>query len=204
MFTPALLATLAVSPITTAPTAPQELLAPTAIAALAPQLDYNDATEPSANFSYDFIQLGYFFSDFDGQRLEGSFELDGPWIAVGRLAFLDDLTILSVGAGYVHSVDADGMDGLDLIGTVELEYADIDVIDEDEFGVRLRGGARYAATNEVELFGGVSYSSTLEDADQDFGFDIGALYNIDTDWSAFAEVDFAEETQVGLGVRYYF
>jgi hypothetical protein len=161
------------------------------------------------NFSYNYIEGGVSVGDATGFELGASFDLEGPWIGVGRFLYLEDdesgvdvdFIGLSAGVGYVHPLQ----EGVDLVGTAELEYGDVDAGsfgDDDDFGVRLLGGARFAATEQLEIFGNIGYRSIF---DGEFGFQLGGRYQVNERWSALARLDVEDDyNQVLLGARYGF
>ena len=199
MIAPLLL--LAAAPPTPAPPAPSAPLQEVAL---------TDGP-PGSSFHYDYVDGALVLGDLDGLRVGASVHVEGPWIAVGRLDWLGDdggatdvdLQLLSLGGGYVHAVD----ERLDVLGTAELEIGRTDVdgpgqsADDDDVGVRLRAGARYQATDRLEVDGGISLSTIF---DEDLGADARALYAFDERFSGFAGLDARDDTLVLLGVRYRF
>jgi hypothetical protein len=161
------------------------------------------------NFSYNYVEGGLSFGDATGFELGGSTELEGPWIGVGRLLYLNDddsgvdvdFIGLSAGAGYVHPLQ----ERVDLVATAELEYGKVDVDnqgDDSDLGIRLVGGGRFAATEVVEIFGGISYRSIF---DGEVGFLVGGRYQVNERWSALARLDVEDDyTQFLIGARYGF
>jgi len=160
------------------------------------------------NFSYNYFEGGLSVGDATGVEAAASVELDGPWIGVARIQYLTDeesgvdvdFVSLSAGAGYVHPLQ----ERLDLVATAELEYGKVDAgnFDDSEVGLRLVGGARFAATEQLEVFGGITYQTIF---DNDFGFNVGGRYQLNEQWSALARVDVLDDyTQFLLGARYGF
>lgn len=160
---------------------------------------------------YNNVDGAFVLGDFYGLRGAVSFDLDGPWIGLGRLEYLTgdegnvevDEFVLSGGAGYVLGLG----DSLDLIGSAELEWAHIELenagscADDDDIGLRLRGGLRYQANEEIELAGGLSYSTR---SDEDFGVDFQVLYAFDERFSCFTGIDIRDDTFATVGLRYSF
>ena len=164
---------------------------------------------PASGFHYGYAEAALLLGDFDGVRGGGSLHITGPWIAVGRLDYLTedegntdvDLFLLSGGVGYVHTVK----DELDFIGSAEIEFghAEIDSPggdgDDDELGLRFRGGVRFQATDVIELAGGVSLSTIFDD---DLGLDGQALYAFNERLAGFVGIDIREDTIGMIGVRF--
>jgi hypothetical protein len=74
--------------------------------------------------------------------------------------------------------------------------------DDSELGVRLLGGARFAATTELELFGNIGYRTIF---DGEFGFQVGGRYQVNERWSALGRLDVEDDyTQFLIGARYGF
>jgi len=172
-------------------------------------LPLQSLTLDDRNFSYNYVEGGLSVGDATGFELGASTDLEGPWIGVGRLRYLTeedsgvdvDFVSISGGAGFVHPLQ----ERLDLVATAELEYAKVDVEnggDDSEFGLRLLGGARFAATEMVEVLGGITYRTIF---DGEFGFYVGGRYQFNERWSALARVDVEDDfTQFLLGARYGF
>lgn len=182
-------------------------LEPSTIAPLA--LPVQSSSLIDRNFSYDYVEGGLSFGDATGFEVGVSTELDGPWIGVGRFQYLNDdeagidadLISISGGAGYVHPIQ----ENIDLVTTAELEYAKVSVDgggDDSEFGVRILGGGRFVATEQLELFASLSYRSVY---DAELGFIAGGRYQLNERWSALARVEIDDEfTQFLIGARYGF
>lgn len=161
------------------------------------------------HFSYNYFEGGLSVGDATGIELGASVELDGPWIGVARLLYLTDeegsvdvdYTSVSGGVGYVHALQ----ERIDLLATAELEYGKVDrgsFGDDSDVGLRVLGGARFAATDELEVFGGISYRTIF---DGEFGFNIGSRYEFNERWSALVRVDVEDDfTQFLFGARYAF
>lgn len=163
-------------------------------------------------FSYDYAQALYSFGDFDGLRLSGAYGLERPWFVAGDVDVIGteengvdaDLRALALGGGYVHSVVGQERP-LDLLATAQLQYGRAKASangaskSDSELGVRLRGGARYQVTPEVELFGGVSLRTIF---DTEFSVDAGLLYDLGNGLGAVGTLEVGDDTVVSLGLRY--
>lgn len=168
-------------------------------------------TKTGGNFSYDYVEGGISLGEAVGTEIGFSHEVEGPWIAIGRFLYLTDdesgvdvdFFGLSGGVGYVHNLQT----GLDLVGRAELEWGYVDASgngvneSDDEFGARVRGGARFAAMEDLEVFGNAGFRTIF---DSDFVADFGAVYRLESNWSALGRVDIDDDTQFLLGVRYGF
>lgn len=168
-------------------------------------------TETGGNFSYDYVEGGISLGEAVGTEIGFSHEVEGPWIAIGRFLYLTDdesgvdvdFFGLSGGVGYVHNLQT----GLDLVGRAELEWGYVDASgngvndSDDEFGARVRGGARFAVMEDLEVFGNAGFRTIF---DSDFVADFGAVYHLESNWSALGRVDIDDDTQFLLGVRYGF
>jgi len=170
-----------------------------------------------SSFHYDYAEGGFTFGDLDGVRFAGSKRISGPWIGVGRLEYLTedegrtetDLVLLSGGVGYVFPApESLGVEqALDFIGSVELEYGRVEVdtpggnFDDDDVGLRFRAGARFQATEKIEVEGGVSLATIFDD---DLGVDGRVLYAFNPKFSAFAGFEDRDDTFLRIGVRYGF
>jgi hypothetical protein len=163
---------------------------------------------PDSSFNYRYAEGAILLGDFDGLRVGGSFPIQGPWIALGRFDYMTeeegsvdvDVLLLSGGAGYVHTID----EKLDLIGSAEIEIGDIEVDgggDDDDIGIRLRGGVRYQAHEKVELAGGLSFATVF---DEELGIDGQALYAFNENIAGFVGFDNREDTVWTIGVRFNF
>jgi len=170
-----------------------------------------DDGPPNSSFRYDYVEGALLLGDFDGIRGGGAWHITGPWIGLGRIDYLTedegntdvDLILLSGGAGYVHTLENE----LDFIGSAEIEIGDAEVDgpggsgDDDDIGLRFRGGARFQANEKIELAGGVSFSTIF---DEELGLDFQALYAFDEHVAGFIGIDIRDDSVALIGVRYYF
>lgn len=154
------------------------------------------AAPEDSKFNYSYVDAGVTFGDFTGLQLDGSYQLDGHWIAVaGFTAASDDgpdLTILRGGVGYVAPVS----ERWDLVGTGQLEYVDLY---DSELGVRARAGTRFAFPEKLEIFGGLEYRTVLDD---DWVLDGGAVFAINESMSAVGRLELGDYDQITLGLRF--
>ncbi len=174
---------------------------------LAPPVQRFEGRPAASEFHYDYVDALFSFGDLTGPLVEGSFYLQERWLAVAKAGFLSDsdvdLTTVSAGVGYVYPLQRQ----LDLVGTAELEYGDLEVdgpfgkATDDEFGFRGRGGARYQLTDEVELFGGLGVRTIF---DNDLRADGGARYRLNERIALMGRLEVDDNTQVSLGARFEF
>ena len=202
MVTPLLFALLLPNPATTAGWAASALTLAQGVESDGP---------PGSSFRYDYVEAALAFGELDGLRLGGSLHIEGSWIALARFEYLTedegstdvDLLLLGGGVGYVHPVEQN----LDVIGSAEVEVGEAEVDgpnrseDDDDAGLRLRAGARFQATEQLELAGGLSWSTIF---DEDLGADAMALYAFGQDLSGLLGIEFRDDTFAVLGVRFGF
>jgi hypothetical protein len=214
MLTVALLSTalFAESPtwLQAAPQPPAPLASSTSSGLIA-GLDLSEPPQIAEPFNYSYIQGGLAFGDGDGFRVEGSYRPAGSQLFyLGRVDLLEldgdvDLTSFSGGAGYVFPQD----DSLEFYATGELQRAELKAsfggasVSDDEFGLRLAGGARYWVTpSEIELNAELAYSTVF---DGDFSIIGGGLYHFNEQASVFAELELGDDfTVFSLGGRWGF
>ena len=186
--------------------------APTLIAEPAPITSMLSVKEllNEDRFKYEYVEAEIVLGDGTGFSVAGSYRLQDNWFLTGRVQFYEvdigpvdpDLTSLSAGVTYVHSIQ----ENFDVLGTAELDYINIDADgfgSDDDLGLLFRGGARYAFTEEWEAFGGVGFRTAFDD--NEITLDLGGRYLINEDLEAQVSVDFGDDlTLVQLGVRYRF
>lgn len=184
--------------------------APSASTVSTPPVVASDDGPPGSSFDYDYLEGAFVLGDFYGLQANGSYHLNGPWLALGRFEYLTDergntdidLFLFSGGVGYVHTLE----DRLDLIGSAELQigHAAFDSPggsgDDDDVGLRLRGGLRYKAADQIDLEGGLSFATIY---DEDLGLDGKVLYAFDEKLSGFVGFDIRDDTFATVGVRYH-
>jgi len=183
--------------------------APNASTVSTPPVVASDDGPPGSSFHYDYLDGAFVLGDFYGLQANGSFHLDGPWLALGRFEYLTDdegntdidLFLFSGGVGYVHTLQ----DDLDLVGSAELQIGHAEFEnpggsgDDDDVGLRLRAGLRFQANDEIELEGGLSFATIF---DEDLGLDGRILYAFDEKLSGFVGFDIRDDTFATVGVRY--
>ncbi|MHC4378782.1 MAG: outer membrane beta-barrel protein [Planctomycetota bacterium] len=194
-----------------APPAAPAPLAASASSSLVAGLNLDEAPQIAEPFNYNYVQGGLAFGDGEGFRLEGSYRSAGSqlfYIGHADLLELDgdvDLTAFSAGAGYIFPQD----ESLEFYATGELQMAEVEAsaggfsASDDEFGLRLAGGARYWVTpSEIELNAELVYTTVF---DGDFSIIGGGLYHFNEQASAFAELELGDDvTNFTLGARWAF
>jgi len=159
------------------------------------------------HFPFTYLDVGLSFGDATGLAVLGSYHLRENWFLSGQLGYLSEsagpvdvsLTTFSFGGGYAHEMQP----GLALLASAELEYGRVSASfgasrSDTEFGLRARGGARWQATPELEVFGGLGFRTIFSG---DFLLDAGALYAFNSSWSAIGKLELGEYNQFTLGVR---
>ena len=107
--------------------------------------------------------------------------------------------------GAVHTLPADGepRTELALLGLMGYPPAEIDTPggddDDDDIGVRFRGGLRFQANEQIELAGGVSLATIF---DEDVGLDARALYAFNEKISGFVGFEIWDDSFAMIGVRF--
>jgi hypothetical protein len=148
-------------------------------------------------FNYNFLELKYLDADGgDGLGLVGSGDIR-PNIAL-RVDYAEagsgnvDVDALRLGATYYiqsqayRQADWNFAAGLDRV--------------EDEGGIFLSAGTRYALNDVIELNGALELSTVF---DTDLSVRLAGLYEISPGFSAFLETELSDDSGIGLGVRFY-
>lgn len=148
-------------------------------------------------FNYNFLELKYLDADgADGLGLVGSGDIR-PNIAL-RVDYSEvgsggvDADALRLGATYYiqsqtyRQLDWNVAGGLDRI--------------DDEGGIFLSAGGRYALNDVIELNGIAELSTAF---DTDLSIRLAGFYEISPGFSAFLETELSDNSGIGLGVRFY-
>ena len=75
-----------------------------------------------------------------------------------------------------------------------------DINGNDDVGIILSAGARYAVSDPLEVSGSLALSTLF---DTDLSFNLKALYEVATGFSALVEAKLSDDTSIALGVRFY-
>jgi opacity protein-like surface antigen len=148
-------------------------------------------------FDYNYLQLNYGNVEFDdinvdgdGFGLSGSYAIKPNWhVFAGYeatgLDFGIDATTLGAGIGY----NTEMAPALDMYARLSYQYVDFDapgIGGIDDSGLGLGVGLRFAASEDLELNGGINYVD-FGDGGDDTGISAGLLYS------------FTEAFSLGLG-----
>ena len=114
----------------------------------------------TAEINYSYVELDFIMVDddidTDGPRIKGSFGITDNIYLFGSAALLSgdgdvDSTLVSLGGGYNHSINAQ----FDLYAALAIEFVEVDTAlgSDDDTGFGLRLGARYQVIPQLELKG---------------------------------------------------
>lgn len=137
--------------------------------------------------------------DLDGVQLAGSAAIHPKFHLFGSFAELDDLTLLSAGVAYNHSMPA----GFELTGGVSVDSADIDN-GGDDTALGLRADLRWAIPGTpFEVVPGLRYTQLFDDSD--LAVRGGFLYTIIPNLRAVASYSVGSDAdRLTAGARYEF
>jgi hypothetical protein len=144
--------------------------------------------------------------DGDGFRFAGSFLVTPDVYVFGKYDDVElddtdiDVTLLRIGAGYIHPLDATWD------ANVSLAYANVEADgpggDEDDSGFELSGGVRGMVKPEIEVRAALNYQDI---DDSDTYFTLGADYYFMPNVSAGIELDMGGDYEtMSIGAKYYF
>ena len=168
-------------------------------------------TAIAQDLNYTFLQGTYEFIDVDpvningdGIGINGSFAMSDRVYLIANYqgAGLDlnvDLTRWSAGAG----IHAEMTSNVDMFAEMSYLYLDLDgpASLSDNDGLFGRAGVRTAITEALEIQGAARY----DDLSEEFGFDVGVLYNLTDLFAVGAFGIFDDEvTTYSAGVRLNF
>ncbi|MEE4163752.1 MAG: outer membrane beta-barrel protein [Woeseiaceae bacterium] len=171
------------------------------------------AAATADDFSYNWLQAGYGWIEFDdidvdgdGLGIGGSFEINDEFFIFGNYAQADldfgiDTTSWNAGFGYNTALT----DVVDLFATVSYEYVDIDVPafgsqDENGFGVGV--GMRFWAMDGLELNGSINY---VDVGDDDTALNLGGLYSFTPRFALGLATSFSDDvSSYQVFGRFYF
>jgi hypothetical protein len=148
----------------------------------------------------------YIDDDGDGVRFAGSFLVTPDLYLFGKYDDVElddtdiDFSLLRVGAGYIHPLDATWD------ANVSFAYASYEADgaggDEDDSGFELSGGVRGMFKPEIEVRAMLNY---LDIDDSDTYFTLGGDYYFMPNVSAGIELDMAGDYETfSIGAKYYF
>lgn len=143
------------------------------------------ASASAYDFDYTFVDVGYGQIEFDDVNADGDgFGIGGSYAispafhlyagyTAADLDFDVDASSLSAGIGWHHGL----ADAVDFVATLSYEYVELDSSfgSADDNGIGLGAGLRFAATEQLEINGGLSYVD-LSDSGDETTVGIGGLY----------------------------
>lgn len=174
------------------------------------------------DFNYNSVTVGYVAAEFDddfGGSVDGDLLGIQGSAAVGESFFVfgsfatgeveddlgDDVDLDQANAGFGYHMSIS--ENVDLVTSLSYEYIEISDqgVSLDENGLGLGVGLRYAASESVEINGGINYV----DYDDFFGdrtsFHADVLFNFTENLAGTVGGEWGDDvTQYTIGARYYF
>lgn len=173
------------------------------------------ASASAADFDYNYLSLGYgnieyddIDVDGDAIGVDGSYALSSNFHVFGGYAMADldfgvDATEFGAGVGYNTSVSPT----VDLVARLSYQYLEVDVPDfgsEDENGIGLGVGFRFAATEQFEIDADIDYVD-LGDAGDETTFGLGGLYSFTNAFAVGLGGNWSDDASAyTLSGRFYF
>lgn len=178
------------------------------------------ALASAEDFDYNYLYLGYGNSDFDFINSDGGgFTLGASYAFTDSFHTFAGYDIADLGAsGLVPDTDATRFragfgynmglsETVDLVAKLSYESVDLNPRGPgsfDDSGYGLSVGVRFAATEDLELNGGIKRVD-YSDLGDDTGFEIGGLYSFNETWSLGVNGEFSDEISVySVSGRFYF
>ena len=168
------------------------------------------ASASAEDFDYTFLTAGYGIVNFDaanadgdGFNLGGSYAINSDYHVFGRyqgvgLDFGVDATTFGAGFAYNRGLS----DQVDFIASISYEYVEVGTADDSGLGFGL--GLRFAASDVLEVNAGIKIIN-LNDSGSDTGFQLGALYDINEQFSLGVSGDWTDDVSTySLVGRMYF
>lgn len=175
------------------------------------------ASLAQAEFNYNYVSASFSQTEFDDINIDGnafgfggSFAISDEFHVFGNYGVgeLDDdfgvsadVDQFSVGFGYNVPITPN----VDVVATASYEYVEVSVdgfgsADDNGYGLGL--GLRLAASEQLELHGGMVY---VDFGDDDTGFGAGLLYNFTPQFALGVDGDWTDDTSsYGVTGRLYF
>ena len=149
-------------------------------------------------FNYNYVELK--FIDASGAEGIGLF---GSADYKENIALQVDYAGLSGDADFVTGVvtwhkQAARFPQADWLLSGGLQAGDIN--GNDDAGLILSAGARYAVSDPLEVSGSLSLSTLF---DTDLSLNLKALYEVATGFSALVETNLSDDSSIAVGVRFY-
>lgn len=152
-------------------------------------------------FNYDYVDLEYIDNDGAdgfGLRFSADFkenlavQVGYSKLSAGRLDF-DTLS-----GGVAYHIQTSNYPQADWVFDAGLQTADSGF--NDDTGLYLGAGIRYAVNDALEVNGSVNLNTI---GDTDLNINLRALYEVATGFSALLETNIADDSAIGLGLRFY-
>ena len=177
------------------------------------------ASATAQDFDYNFFSLGYqrvtlddgtFDVDGDGIGLNGSFEISESFFVFGGYGMAEfeeagievDVDNLSIGLGWHTGLS----DKVDLVAGLSYEYIDVSALglSADDNGIGLGVGLRFAASETIEVNGGVDHVD-YSDGGDDTTFGLGMLYSVSDNVDIGVSGEWGDDSSAyGINGRFYF
>jgi hypothetical protein len=177
------------------------------------------ASATAQDFDYNYLSLGYqrvnlddgtFDVDGDGLGLEGSFEVGESFFIFGGYGMAEfeeqgitvDVDQATVGLGWHTELS----DNVDFVTGLSYEYIDVSALGlgVDDNGIGLGVGLRYAASDNIEINGGVDYVD-YSDGGDDTTFGLGFLYGVTESIDIGLNGEWGDDSSAyGISGRFYF
>lgn len=172
------------------------------------------ASANAEDFDYNFLTLGYGSIDLDGGpdgnvfTLGGSYALTDTYFAfanygAGSLDAGIDTTSWDAGFGYHRALS----DQVDFVAELAYVYFEVDYPQfgsDDDSGLGLAVGFRFAQSEKLELNAGINYVD-FGDRGGDTGFALGALYDVNDKYSVGLSGAWADDVSMyTLSGRFHF
>ena len=159
---------------------------------LASALILASATASASGFNYSYGEIGYgeSYGDGDGIYFGGAYDLQQGFGLIGSLYLLDydngrygdgDFDIFTIGAQFHAPIN----NKADFVASVQLVNADADCdfggrdYCDDENGLLLRGGIRFALQQNLQLEGDLSYNTNDYWDGDELGIKAGLRFFVD-------------------------
>lgn len=164
--------------------------------------------QPAALFSYQYLQFAFvdLDSDFDGIRLDGSFDLSNDLALTAAYMATDndsriDYDLLGLGVAYHQRLA--NIPRSDLVLHGEFQRGEVEVrrnpyFDHDDTGLRLGAMIRHQAQQNLEVFGDLSYTSLF---DNDLALTAGVNLALNRQFSFVGSIELSDDDMLLLGVR---
>ena len=168
------------------------------------------ASASAEDFDYTFLTAGYGIVNFDAANADGDgFNLGGSYAInsdyhvffdyqAAGLDFGVDAKTFSAGFAYNRGLSPQ----VDFVASLSYEYIEVGNADDNGLGLGL--GLRFAASDVLELNAGIKLYD-LNNSGSDTGFALGALYDVNEQFSVGVSGDWTDDVSTYSRVgRLYF